>query len=65
MIGSIISIDDVDAVQRKELYIRKEINQKPLQSQYTFEDILGNSEGMENVKKRCCEICNHANFYFN
>ncbi|AXF55273.1 sigma 54-interacting transcriptional regulator [Salicibibacter kimchii] len=55
-VGSIVIIDGVDDLQEKELNIRKKINEKPLQSQYKFDDIIGKSEKINQAKKHAMKF---------
>ena len=50
-LGAILVIDDVQDIQKKELNIRKKINQKSLKAQYHFSDIIGSSESINYLKR--------------
>lgn len=48
--GTILVIDDVQELQKKELNIRTRINKKSLTARYYFTDIIGSSDKMDHVK---------------
>lgn len=50
-IGEIFVIDNVNKIEKQELKIRSKISQKPLQSQYEFDDIIGSGEKIKEVKR--------------
>jgi propionate catabolism operon transcriptional regulator len=49
-VGEIFVIDNVNKIEKQELNIRSKINQKTLQSQYKFDDIVGTSIKIKEIK---------------
>lgn len=56
IIGAIIAFQDITRIQEIEANIRNKVLAKKMAAKYTFSDILGNSQAMQEVKRISKEI---------